>query len=232
MGGMGRSTAYAQVAGGGSGGAIKLMTNSISGNGALYARGSLGNSGQFSAGGDGRIRIEAYTNNYGNISYPSYAYGMPSSVFLANVPSLSITSIAGAYVPSNPTASYSTPDIALPITTTNPVTVALSASYIPLTATVTVTTIPQYGSASNVTTTLSGSDISSTSTASVNLSPDYATVITAHTTYTLQTAMFWEGEKIDKVHVAAATGKGSKTSYITESGKEIPAEIMFAELMK
>lgn len=216
--------------GAGSGGAVKLIANAIAGSGTIRASGG---SKWLNDGGQGRIRMEAYKNSFASITAPpAYTYGLPGSVFLANTPSLSITSIGGVTVSSNPAASYITPDIALPSTTTNPVTVALSASNIPLSATITVSAIPQFGAATNVTTTLSGTDASSTATASVNLATDIASVIMAYTTYTLQTAMYWEGEKIDKVRVAASMGKGSKTVYITASGKEIPAEIILAGLMK
>lgn len=221
-------SSYTALSGSGSGGAIKLIANSISGMGSLNAVGL----GSYSSGGSGRIRIEAYTNTYGNISTPNYTSGLPGSVFLANIPSLSITSIAGVNISSNPTGSYSTPDIELPTTTTNPVTVALSASNIPLTATITISTIPKYGNTTNVTAILTGTDTSSTATASVNLSTDYASVIMAYTTYTLQTAMFYEGEKIDKVRIASSMGVKSEAVYITESGKEIKAnQLILAGLL-
>ena len=128
---------------------------------------------------------------------------------------------------TTPTGSYASPDIALPSTTTNPVSVGLSASNIPVGTTVTVSVMPQQGSASNVTTTLSGTDASSTATASVNLSTSLASVILAQATFTLQTAMYWDDEKIEKVRVAATMGRGSEVVYITETGKEIKvSEIM------
>ncbi|MDI6800831.1 MAG: hypothetical protein QMD01_02045 [Thermodesulfovibrionales bacterium] len=136
-------------------------------------------------------------------------------------------------MPANPTGSYSQPDIMLPNTTTNPVAVNISAAYIPVGTTVTVSVIPQYGSATNVNTTLSGVLESSTGSANVNLSTQYSNVITAQATYTLQTAMYYEGEKIEKVRVASTTGKESETVYITESGKEIKSkELILAGLLK
>ncbi|KAF0144762.1 MAG: hypothetical protein FD156_1591 [Nitrospirae bacterium] len=77
---------------------------------------------------------------------------------------------------------------------------------------------------------LSGTDTSSTATASLTISTTEPSVITAQTTFTVQTAMFYDGEKIDKVRVASTMGKGSKVTYITESGKEIPAEKLRAKL--
>lgn len=216
-------------AGGGSGGAIKLMANVISGNGTISAKG--GNISSNNKGGDGRIRLEAYTNNRTAGTDPVYTYGQPGTVFLLNTPVLQITSVAGVNVPTNPTGSYSQPDILLPNTTTNPVTVTLLASYIPVGTTVTLSVIPQYGNSTEVTTTLSGTEASSTASASVNLSTQYVNVITATATFTIQQAMYYDGERIEKVRVATTIGKESEAVYITESGKEIKAGELMARLM-
>lgn len=217
--------------GGGSGGAIRLVANAISGSGIISAIG--GSLVRSNKGGQGRIRIETYTNNFVPGTDPPYTYGQPGSVFAANEPSLWITSIAGVNVPASPTGSYSQPDIMLPSTTTNPVTVNVSAAYIPVGTTVTVSVIPQYGSSSSVNTTLSGTEASSSGSVGVNLSTQYSNVVMAQATYTIQTAMFYDGEKIEKVRVAATMGKESETVYITESGREIPAkELKLAGLVK
>ena len=150
-------------AGGGSGGAIRLIANTISGNGTVSAKG--GNISNTWKGGDGRIRLEATTNNRTAGTDPVYTYGQPGTVFVANVPSLTITSIASVNVPASPTGSYAQPDMLLPSTTTNPVTVNLSAANIPVSTTVAVSVIPQYGSATSVNATLTGTDSSSTGSA-------------------------------------------------------------------
>jgi hypothetical protein len=215
---------------GGSGGAVKLMANVISGSGIITAKGGTACCGN--AGGAGRIRIEAYTNNLAATD-PPYTYGLPGSVFPANAPILRITSIAGVSVPSSPTGSYSQPDIMLPNTTTNPVAVNISAAYIPVGTTVTVSVIPQYGSATNVNATLSGTSTSSTASASVTLSTQYSNIITAQATYALQTAMYYEGEKIERVRIAATMGGESEAVYISESGREIKSkELILAGLLK
>ncbi len=214
-------------AGGGSGGAIRLIANTISGNGTISAAG--GGAG-YVPGGAGRIRLEASTINRSAGTDPVYSYGTPGSVFVANTPSLSVTSIAGVNVPAYPTGSYTQPDILLPNTTTNPVTVTLSASYIPVGTTVTVSVVPELGGATNVNTTLSGTLESSTGSANVNLSTVYPNVIMAQATFTLQ-AMYFDGEKIEKVRVATTMGKGSEAVYITASGKEIKSADLMAKLM-
>lgn len=216
-------------AGGGSGGAIRLIANTISGTGNISARG--GNLGSGTVGGQGRIRLEASTNNFTPGTDPVYTYGQPGSAFLANAPVLRITSLAGVSVPAYPTGSYAQPDVLLPNTTTNPVTVNLSASYIPVGTSVAVSVIPQYGSTSSVNASLSGTTESSTASASVTLSTSYSNVIMAQATFTLLASLYWDGEKIEKVRVAATMGKESETVYITESGKEIKAELV-AGLMR
>jgi len=226
------------TSGGGSGGAVKLMANTISGNGTISAKGGH-TYNEITDGAAGRVRLEAYTNSFGGVSDPPYTLNIwsptnpPGSAFPANEPILRITSIAGVSAPTYPTGSYAQPDIWLPSNTTNPVTVNLSASYIPVGTTVTVSVLPQYGSVSNVNTTLSGVFESSTASANVNLSIQYSNVIMAQATYTMQEAMYWDDEKIEKVRVAATMGKESETVYITESGKEIKAkELKIAGLVK
>ncbi len=83
--------------------------------------------------------------------------------------------------------------------------------------------IPQFGSVTSVNATLSGT----TATANVNLSTTYSNVVTAQATFTV-TAMYYNGEKIDKVRVATKLGGKSETTYITKSGKEIKGELVAA----
>ncbi len=211
--------------GGGSGGAIRIVATTVSGAGSLNAYG--GSAGVTSSGGRGRIRIEAETRSFTFNTNPSYTFSfVPSSSLPANSPVLSITSIGGQNVPTNPKGSYAQPDILLPSTTANPVAVTVSAAYIPVGTTVTVSVIPQYGSATDVTTTLSGALESSTASTSVNIpAQTYVSIIAVQATFTLQTALYWEGEKVEKVRVAATMGKESEAVYITEPGKEIKAEV-------
>lgn len=217
-----------KYSGSGSGGAIKLMANTISGNGNISAKGG----GSYVPGGAGRIRLEAYTVNITAGTDPLFSYGEPGSVFTADTPTLTIISIAGVNVPANPTGSYAQPDIMLPSDTINPVTVNLSASNIPVGTTVTVSVKPQNGAATDVQTILSGTASSSTASADVNLSTGYTDVVMAQATFTLQTAMYYDGEKIEKVRVAATMGRESEAFYITESGKEIPAKELMAKVIK
>ena len=240
-GGNGGSNSSASGGGGGSGGGIRLIANSITGTGSLQANGGSGGSGEplnwYSTdcksdrcggnGGSGRIRVEGYTVTASNIS-PSPSVSTPGLVFLPQVPTLLITKIAGNTVPASASGSYTAPDITLPSTITNPISVEISASNIPAGTSVTMTATPQHGSATSANTTLVGTDASSTATANINISTTEPSVITAQTTFTVQTAMFYDGEKIEKVRIASNIGKASEVIYITETGKEIPAEKLLA----
>jgi len=236
-GGKGYPTTYeTSGGGGGSGGGIKLMANTISGNGTISAKGGSGQSynGHYSNnGGSGRIRLEA--NNIARTagSSPIYTFSTPGPVFTANIPSIQITSVGGTPVPQNPTGSYGTPDVTLPAGTTNPVEVGISASNIPVGTVITVSVVPQSGVASSsASTALSGTQQSSTATAGVTLSSTQTCVLMAETTFNIQTAMHYNGERIVKASVAASMGGRSKVTYITASGKKVPEEQLLASLMK
>jgi hypothetical protein len=223
--------------GGGSGGAIKLVANNISGNGTISAVGGRGDCVNTSYypdyGGVGRIRLEANTLTRTASTSPMYTFSDPSPVFVANTPSIRITAIGGTAVPETTTGSYGTPDITLPAGTTNPVEVDLSASNIPIGTVITVSVAPQVGGASSYSSTgLSCTQQSSTATASVNLSSTQTCVLMAETTFNIQTAMNYNGEKITKATVVASLSGRSKVTYITASGRRVPAEKLLASLMK
>lgn len=212
--------------GGGSGGGVKLIANIISGNGSITAiGGSVGD--RAGKGGAGRIRLEATTNNRTGGTDPAYSYGLPGSVFVANTPSLTITSIGGTAPPASPTANYNQPDILLPSTTPSSVAVNISAAYVPIATTVKVWVIPQYGDATSYNMSLSGTDQSSTGTVNVTLSTTYSNIVTAEATFTI-VAFNYEGEEIDKVRVATRLGGGSEMTYIAKSGKEFKGELIAA----
>ena len=176
--------------GGGSGGAIRLVATSITGaNGTLDVRGGSGSSGigVGSGGGSvGRLRLETYSNtaavNVNNIP-PSLA--PPSAVALANGPTLTITSIGGVATPPAPGASFTAPDVTLPASTTNPVTVALAGVNIPPGTAVHIAVNGQTGGNTVTSTTLSGTLTSTTATASVTIPTNRPSVVSASATFTL-----------------------------------------------
>jgi hypothetical protein len=120
--------------GSGSGGAIKLIANSVTGNAAgLIAYG--GRDGYW--GGAGRIRVEANTINLSGGSDPNYTFLSPLDNDTAVIwppeatPSVRIAAIAGQPVPADPHADFSPPgDVFL--TEEGPVTADLEARDVPL----------------------------------------------------------------------------------------------------
>ncbi|MBI4822824.1 MAG: hypothetical protein HY805_01145 [Nitrospirae bacterium] len=226
--------------GGGSGGALRLIANAIKGDGAIVAlggNGGLGGNGiNGGSGGNGRIRLETYYLERTTTTSPTFTFGYPSTVFVAKIPELKIISIAGVNVPENAQGLYGTPDVVLPATITNPVEVTISGTNIPVGTTVKVTVAPAFGPGSSgadpsiATATLSGTNESSTATVSVNILKNYQSALTAEATFTIQVAMYYEGERIEKVRVATTMGKGQEVVYITESGKEVSAEKLLASL--
>jgi hypothetical protein len=240
QGGSDLGTGCGGVGGDASGGAIRLIANTISGTGSLLARGgrtfgtgpsscSYGTSGGEGAGSGGQISLEANSILFAGTSTPNYLPGSPGQVFAPGLPTLTITSIGGVMAPSAPLGSFAAPDITLPIGTTSPVTVALAATNIPVGTVISVTRFVERGAKATVNSTgLSGADDSATTaTANISLSSGVTGVVQASATFTVQVAsnpfpVYAEGEKVEKIRVAATFGGPSTIVLITESGKEIP----------
>jgi hypothetical protein len=205
----------------GSGGTI----NVAGGSGGSYS----GNTG--GAGAAGRVRVEAFTNTLvanmtGGIA-ASVSTGSPTSVTLSNSPTLQITSVGGVAAPASPTGSFFAPDVVLPGTTANPVTVNISAANVPTGTTLTVTVVGFMGASSSSTSTaLTGTLASSTATASVTLPTNEPAVITVTATFAIASLdghgpYYADGEPVDRVRVTAASGGRSALALITRSGREV-----------
>jgi hypothetical protein len=156
--------------------------------------------------------------------------GALGSVVLANPPSLRITSVAGVGAPASPQGSYGTPDLTLPAGFTNPVAITLEGSEIPPGTGVTVRSIPLQGNVTTASGSLTGTAAASTGSVSLSLSASQPTVLAAEATFALLTTASLDaptrfaGEPITHVRVAATYGGPSTLTYITASGKEVPAE--------
>lgn len=232
-GGNGALTPAGGGGGGGSGGAIRLISNIITGTGAIDARGGAAGSIQYggSPGGGGArgyIRVETY--NYSTFNPNLYTVPInityPNPITIPNMPQLRITQIGGIPVPLTTKGSLqSAPDVTIPTAQTNPVTIQIEASNVPLDSIVQVIVTPTSGSRTTFqSTALSGSINNSTATANVNL-PSGMSVITATLTVNLQMAglmpMFINGEKITRMEVASTLGGEAETIYITKTGKRL-----------
>jgi hypothetical protein len=236
-GGDGSSTSGAIVANGGgggsgSGGAIRVIAPTISGNGRLEARAGLPGSFNGGTGAPGRTRLEAATLSFFGTTNPLATAGLPQPVFPGTgQPALTIASVGGVAAPASPSGSLlAAPDILLPTGTTSPVEVVLTASNIPVGTAVLVTATPQSGARTTATSGgLAGSLASSTATGSLTVSLTQTSVLTATATFPLVAAagqgpIYAEGEEVKWVRVASTFGGGSTVIYVTASGKEVAAE--------
>ncbi len=230
-GALGESNGYAGSGGGGSGGGIRLIANTISGNGTLSATGGTGGSSSWGfggAGGIGRIRLEASSVTRTAGTTPPFSLDYPYAVVPQNMPTLTITSAGGVDSPSVPKGSYGSPDMMLPFNMQNPITVVLAGANIPANTTITLKASPAVGTATTATGTLAGTDTSSSASIQINISKAYPSILTASVTFQLASLgmgpIYAQGELIEKVRVEAAMGGGSTMTYITASGKEIPAK--------
>jgi hypothetical protein len=219
--------------GGGSGGGIRIVATTIAGNGPIQA--TAGNAGfssyynPYSHGGkgaDGRIRLEAESFTRTAATSPSYTTGAPGQLFVAGMPTLAISSVAGVAAPAVPTGNA---DINLPADTPNPVTIVLNTSGVPVGNTVKLTVTPAYGAPIVVTSpALTGTTASATTSVSVTL-PSGPSVLSATTTYTIVAALgdlmsiYAQGERVEKITLAATLGGNSAATLITVSGKEYAA---------
>jgi hypothetical protein len=98
--------------GGGSGGAIRLVTPLVSGTGSLSAGGGSGRYG--AATSPGLVRIEAFQQNFtGGISQP-FNLASPSNVYPSAVPAtVRVVTVDGISVAQNPTGTFEMPDITI-----------------------------------------------------------------------------------------------------------------------
>jgi hypothetical protein len=219
--------------GGGSGGAVRLIANTVNGSGNINVSGGSGGganqSYQGGAAGQGYIRLEAY--DYGSFtgsSTPSniVSFAFPHPVTPPNSPQLRIASVGGVSAPSAPLGSLQgVPDVVVPSSQANPVTVALEGSNLPLGTLVQVTLTPARGSRTTVQSSpLAGAENASTASASLSL-PSGISVVSASAVIDLTTAkatpIFMEGERVNRIEVAAVFGGGSEVTYVTQSGRRI-----------
>jgi hypothetical protein len=200
---------------------VRLLATTIAGGGSISVSGG---------GSVGRVRIEAVTNTsaFGFAGAPvaAVSYAAPTTVTLPNAPTLAITAVAGVTAPTAPGGSLSSPDVTLAAGTTNPVTVTLGATNVPVGTVVTVTVKGQVGAVSTTTATLAGSSASSTAAASVTIPTNQPCLISASATFTLVAAgvdgpVYADGEEVERVRVSAGLGGAAQVVYVTRSGREV-----------
>jgi hypothetical protein len=223
----------------GSGGAIRLVAPELTNSGIINAKG--GTDGCFTPSVDGRVRLEAF--NFGPVALtvpfafiaspgPITASSIPA---LVNLPTLAFTSVGGVAPPVAPIGSFTTADVTLPPTTTNPVPVTLTATNTPAPTTYTVKLLPQFAIPVSQTVSSSGSFAISTATANVTFPNGRISALQAFAGFTLTASLapMIDGEPADQVLLAAGYGEPSTLTLVTKSGKEIPvSELSHADQLK
>lgn len=117
--------------GSGAGGAIRLMGNTVGGSGNLDARG--GSTGV--AGGNGMIRVEALSHA-GALMANTQPAAMASTPGILSIPPsqqprVEIVSIGGVAVPASPGGYLNFPDVTIPDSVGNPVTIVVQGVNVP-----------------------------------------------------------------------------------------------------
>jgi hypothetical protein len=105
------------------------------------------------------------------------------------------------------------------------VTVALEGANIPVGTVISVVLTPPRGNRTTVQSSgLAGTDSSSTASASISL-PGGISVVTATAVIDLTIAkanpIFIDGERVNRIEVAATFGRASELTYVTQSGLRI-----------
>jgi hypothetical protein len=215
--------------GGGSGGAIRVVANTISGSPCLEVGGGIGKFHDDPGhGGSGMVRIEAF--NLGGLSVQcstsATTLGEPNPVTINNSPTLKIASVGGISAPATPAGLINAPpDIVVPTSVPNPVQVVVNGTNLPSGTAIQVVLTPETGNPTTVSGTLSGSTASSTTTVNMSLPTGGVSVIRATVTLDVLIALgkptFINGEKVEKVEIAATFGRASEVVYITSSGRRV-----------
>jgi hypothetical protein len=221
-----------ELGGGGSGGGIRLVSNTFAGTGRLQAVGGL-------TGGSGIIRIEAFQNPFAGNTDPLPAVDKPGIVIPPNVPTLRIASIAGVAVPPNPQGPVASPaDVVIPPGTVNPIPVVIEGINIPPNSQITVRISGRQEDGSSVSrevmATLMGDAVMTRATVQLNFTAGL-NIVEAFGTFVLlmqqaQQLPRVQGERLERVRVESRLGQGSRTIYITASGAEVPAEQLFGRV--
>jgi hypothetical protein len=164
-GGAGRSGGNSGA--GGSGGAINLIAPTVTGGGSLRTFGQ----GPSVVSGAGYVLINATTNTYTGFATdgiftarPLLAPPLPTP---STQPSITVTSVNGVNVNQPPKGLFLTPDVT--INATGPVTIAITATGIPVGTVVTFNILSELGADQNISCTpLAGTLASSTATCSAS----------------------------------------------------------------
>ncbi|HOW70239.1 MAG TPA: hypothetical protein PKY77_06505 [Phycisphaerae bacterium] len=135
-----------QSAGGGSGGAIRLVADTVTGGGALRA---VGGPSEFHPGGAGRIRVERNSGTINDPGAPGFTEGSPGETATiwpeTTAPSIRVTVIGDQNVPADPRASFDFPGQDTSLTDPSSITIRLECRNTPPDWNVKVRVVPKTG---------------------------------------------------------------------------------------
>lgn len=208
----------------GSGGAIRLVANSITATGTLRAIGGLS-----SDNNPGVIRIETLSGSFSGFATPAPIFSTTTNPIIvpnSATPSLTITSIAGFAVPSNPAARSDLVDLMLPSQLTDPISVVVRGHNIPVGTSV---SLAVGGSAATAaTSTLTGTFDSSTTTLNVSgLSRTAVSTLFVYANFSPpSSAQIFNPagrDHVARVRAEAAPGRRTRFTFLRADGTRIDA---------
>jgi len=224
---------------GGGGGAIRLVANSVSVAGQLYALGGPYDWGGSSRGGPGTIRIEAPNNSRvltGSANPPAVLSEINPTLVPTNPPLLTIQSIGGYPVPSYSGSSFSAIDLLLPRQLQDPIPVVVRGTNVPVGSPVTIKFNGSVG-ATATTATLTGTNASSTATLYISgLTRSAVTylfvMVTFDPTFIASNLKQSGPDAVARVELASAVGERTTYRFLRRDGTELSLSNVPAELRR
>lgn len=154
-------------AGDGAGGAVRIVADTINGNGWIYA------SPGYYGSGDGRVRIEANSSPFEFGSTPAYSFatvGTDAQIWPDNPPRVKAVSLGGQPVPTEPRVDLTFPNTDLTFTSPGNQTLVIDTENVPLSWHVRARLIPASGQPSVIDAVhVSGDEAQSTWQATISL---------------------------------------------------------------
>lgn len=217
-----------------------LVATKVGGNGGIGTFG--GRATPFfsiSNAGNGRVRIDSLQNDFAGAIGGSFTQGFQPIIIPAAGQGiqLSIASIAGNAISSNPSGVLVNPDVIIPAQQANPIPIVVNCNNIPLNTEISVIVRPANGpEVQAVGINNAGTLAASTATISLNMPRGggiiYARCVSGlaglgadnsskelRTRSLAETGWTTDGERFAKVEVTAGLGGEQQITYITESGK-------------
>lgn len=158
--------------GGGSGGAVRFVAQKLRGSGNIDVNGGIGPGCCSIRAGQGRVRFDTFENNFGGTLNGVFTQGFQPIIIptAGQGVQLAITSVGGVPVSASPTGGIGTPDAVLSAQQSNPISIVVHCSNIPLNTQITVSVKPANGAAVSATGyNNTGTLSSSTATISINM---------------------------------------------------------------